>query len=390
MENKINIAMFSDSFYPIVGGRENVIHNLATSLSQRTKFFLLTTTFKGHKTFIPDEKLPYEVYRCKSLRLTKNEYLSIIDRKTKKMIIEKIKNNEIDIIHTQTKYALTKYALSLKKKFGIPVITSCHTNYLEQYKHQLKCPLLYKPFLRYVIKTINKTDGVITVSNFMKNELLSMGVKKPITVIPNGNDILDYQITASEIEALKTKINLQTTENIFIFVGRITETKNLSFLLKSLKILKEKSVDFKMIFVGNGEIEKYKKLVKSLSLEDNCIFTGKITDRKKIATLYSLSTLNLYPSVGESFGLTIREAGAMGTPSVTIYDTATSEDIIDGKNGYTSSLNEKDFANKIIEILNNHNNLAQVKQNAKEFFTTTWDSVAEQHLNEYKKYIKQP
>lgn len=388
MKNKINIAMFSDSFYPIMGGRENVIHNLATSLTQKTSFFLLTTTFKGHKTFIADNKLPYEIYRCKSLRLTKNEYLSIIDRKTKKMITEKIKNNEIDIIHTQTKYALTKYALSLKKRYGIPVITSCHTNYLQQYKNQLKCPLLYKPFLRYVIKTINKTDGVITVSNYMKNELLSMGVKKPITVIPNGNDMIGYQITQSEIADLKKELGIQSTPNIFIFVGRITETKNLTFLLESLKILKEKSVDFKMLFVGNGEIEKYKNLTKTLLLEDDCIFTGGISDRKKIATLYALSTLNLYPSVGESFGLTIREAGAMGTPSVTILNTATSEDIIDGENGFTSKLKKEDFANKIITSLNNRNNFARVKQNAKDFFTTSWDKVAEQHLNEYKKFLK--
>lgn len=388
MENKINIAMFSDSFYPIIGGRENVIHNLSAELNKKNNFFLLTTTFKGHKSFIEDSELTYPVFRCKSFRVTKNEYLSIIDRKTKKIINEKIKNNQIDIIHTQTKYALTKFALSLKKKYGIPVITSCHTNYLQQYKNQLKYPLLYKPFLRYVVKTINKTDGVITVSNYMKEQLVSLGVKKPITVIPNGNDIISQTVTNSEIKSLKHELDLSDTQNIFIFIGRISETKNLTFLLKSLQILKEKSVDFKMLFVGNGEIQRYKTLATALKINDYCLFLGRESDRKKIATLYSLSTLNLYPSVGESFGLTIREAGAMGTPSLTIKNTATSEDLTDGINGYTSTLNENDFANKIMEIITNKPKLEQVGVTAKSSFSTSWKAIADLHLNEYKKYIK--
>ena len=99
MENKkINVAMFSDSFYPIIGGRENVIDNLMRELSQQTNCFLLTTTFKGHKSFINDTNLPYEIHRCKSIRVTKNEYLSIIDRRTKKYIKEKIKNGQIEDI----------------------------------------------------------------------------------------------------------------------------------------------------------------------------------------------------------------------------------------------------------------------------------------------------
>ena len=198
MENKINIAMFSDSFYPIIGGRENVIHNLMQGLSNKTNCFLLTTTFKGHDNFINDNELPYEVHRCKSLRITKNEYLSIIDRKTKKLIKQKILSGQIDIIHTHTKFALAKYAIKLGKRYNIPVITTAHTNYIEQYKNQLKLPIIYKPLLRYVKSIINKTDHVITVSKHMQNVLNKIGVNTNSTIISNGNDLLQYEFSNNE------------------------------------------------------------------------------------------------------------------------------------------------------------------------------------------------
>ena len=55
MNKILNIAHFSDSFYPIIGGRECVIDNLISNLTQKNiQTFLATTTFKGHKEFIND------------------------------------------------------------------------------------------------------------------------------------------------------------------------------------------------------------------------------------------------------------------------------------------------------------------------------------------------
>ena len=388
MENKLNIAMFSDSFYPIIGGRENVIHNIMSSLNNKSNSFLLTTTFKGHKQFINDNDLPYKVSRCKGLRITKNEYLSIIDKKTKSFIEDKLKNGEIDIIHTQTKYALTKYALKLGKKYNVPVITSAHTNYLEQYKNQLKLPLIYKPLLRHVRNIINKTNGVITVSNHMERILQQIGVKIPVKIIPNGNDIGNFSHSKTELDEVLTKYNLQNEQNIFIYVGRITETKNLTFLFNSLKILKDRNLNYKFIMIGSGEIDKYKKLATTLGIADNCLFTGPITDRKELAKLYNISTLNLYPSTGESFGLTIREAGALGTPSVVIENCATAEDIIHGENGFISKPNEIDYAESIISALEDKSKLEKISTSAQNTLNNSWDRITDLHIDYYLEVIK--
>ena len=227
MNKKLNILMISDSFFPINGGREQVINNLMENLKAVANPILLTTNIGGKKTRSIDSNLPYKVIRCKSIRLTKNEYLSFVDRKTKR-IIEDLCKNGIDIIHTQTKYALTSYALKLGKKYNIPVVTTAHTNYLTQYKSQLKFPCIYKPFLSHVIKTINKHNYATTPSHYMKNILNNKAVKTPIKVIPNGDDLSKYKD-----QTFKKDYNT----NNFIYVGRLTKEKNIELLLKSLTVL---------------------------------------------------------------------------------------------------------------------------------------------------------
>lgn len=388
MEKKLNIAMFSDSFYPIVGGRENVIDNLMRGLKPHANAFLLTSTFKGQKKFIEDSALPYEVIRTKSLRLTKNEYLCLINRKTKKLIEQKIKNGEIDIIHTQTKYALAKYALKLGKKYNIPVVTTCHTNYSLQYKNQLKYPIIYNLFLNHVKKIINKMDGVITVSNYMKLELNKLGIVKPITVIPNGTDLIQYcDLSFNKVE-IKSKYNLNNSDYIFIFVGRITPLKNINLIFDTLQILKNKKINYKMLFIGGGDIEKYKQLSIEKNLEEMVVFTGPITNREEISKLYSISDLNLFPSIIETFGLTIQESGVLSTPSVTIKNSVTSENIIHNKNGFISNNTAEDFANTILSAIADKENLKQIGINAKQTFNTSWNEIAIKHIEEYKKILK--
>ena len=337
---------------------------------------LLTTNIGGKKARSIDNNLSYKVIRCKSIRLTKNEYLSFVDRKTKR-IIEELCNNGIDIIHTQTKYALTSYALKLGKKYNIPVVTTAHTNYLTQYKSQLKFPCIYNPFLNHVIKTINKHNYATTPSHYMKNILNNMAVKTPIKVIPNGDDLSKYKDQTFKKDYQK---------NRFIYVGRLTKEKNIELLLKSLKIIKDNGIDYKIAFVGNGKVNYYKRITKKLDIDDYCDFLGAISDRKKLAQLYQDSLINLIPSFGESFGLTLRESASLETPSVVIENSAPAEVIIDNYNGFVAQNNPNSFAKAIINAIQDKNKLKEISKNCSQL-TNDWGDITDQYINFYNEII---
>lgn len=83
--------------------------------------------------------------------------------------------------------------------------------------------------------------------------------------------------------------------------------------LDALKTLREKNVDFRMVFVGEGadgaEIHSY---AEERKLSDRCFFTGAISDREIIRAWYGRSDLFLFPSTFDTNGLVVREAAASG------------------------------------------------------------------------------
>ena len=100
---------------------------------------------------------------------------------------------------------------------------------------------------------------------------------------------------------------------VFIFVGRLLWYKGIRHILDSLKILDEKNIDFRMMFVGDGadraEIEAY---VDELKLREKVIFTGAIYDREELRVYYTAGDLFFFPSLYDTNGIVVREAAACG------------------------------------------------------------------------------
>ena len=48
--------------------------------------------------------------------------------------------------------------------------------------------------LKYVVKQMSKCDKVIAVSNYMKNQIISLGVKSDIVVIKNGTNFKETEL----------------------------------------------------------------------------------------------------------------------------------------------------------------------------------------------------
>ena len=232
----MKIAMFSDSFFPVVGGREMVIDNCVRILNENNSCFVCAPKIKGYVKGKADNELPYKVFRCNSIRVTKNEYLSVPNHKFKKLV----EAEKPDIIHCQTKYGLLNYAFRLRKKFNIPVVTSVHTNYFDVYKNTLPKPIA-KIALKFIKSQLNKCDYIFTVSNKMKNRLQEMGVKTPIQVIRNGIHKPVMQKTKQECdEYVNDTYKIDNNTFVIVYVGRIVDVKNIPFQLETIKDISQK------------------------------------------------------------------------------------------------------------------------------------------------------
>ena len=66
-----------------------------------------------------------------------------------------------------------------------------------------------------------------------------------------------------------------------LFAGSIIPRKGYEILLRSFARIAQKYPEWKVIFAGNGEIEKGKKIAAKLGISKQITFLGWITDKQK-------------------------------------------------------------------------------------------------------------
>ena len=383
-DKKLRIAIFTDNFFPAVGGTENAVFNLATTL-----------TNMGHKVLVcapnykntDDSQYLFEVFRKQSIRIdANNNYaLPVFNKK----LFAKVDEFKPDVIHCHSQASMLSLAIKYAKKHNLPVISTIHTKFSYCYKESAKLDIIVKPMLKSIGKKLKKVDYVTAVSYSMKDEFSLYGFNGNFDVIKNGLSIQSYQ--ANEIENLaREKYGLNANDNIFIFVGRITRVKNIEFILETLQKLNQDDVNFKMIVVGEGnDLDYFKKMATEKGIDKKVNFLGKITDKKMLASLYYNANLNIFPSIFDNDSLTIVEAAMYGTPSITLKNTGSCERITNEQNGYVVENDVNQMAQKIEDILNNKQELDTVGQNAKNQLVKSWKDVAEEYLAIYEKVISQ-
>ena len=385
---KTKLAMFSDSFYPVLGGREHVINNLTCAHLKHIDARVFTPFIKGEMKGYEDCNLPYKVYRCNAISFGKLGVLSFANKNFRKQVQEFAPN----IIHCQTKYGLLNYAFKYRKKFDVPVITTMHTNYPVIYYNTLKPKFVAKFALNRVVKQLNKCNGIISVSEQRKQQMIDLGVTTPITVIKNGINF--YNIKSDEkqeLEILEKYAPSMIDKNKLqlIFIGRLEDVKNIKFSLKVVQILKNNGCNFHFTLIGNGkDMNKYVNFVESNNLTSDVTFTGRIDDEEVKNVLLKNASLFLFPSLTESDSLAILETAYQKTPSLVIENTTNVERITNNFNGYICANNENIVANKILEIANNKQELKKVSENAFNSIPENWEMVAHKYEAYYEEIIR--
>ena len=153
-----------------------------------------------------------------------------------------------------------------------------------------------------------KMDGIIGVAQLNLNILKYF--KGPKAVIPNGIDLNEFN---PQVPAVKKyadgKINI-------LFLGRIEERKGLIYLLKALKILNKKYDNLRLIVVGEGPLKEECQDWTVKNKVNNVVFE-KAIDQKNVPSYYQASDIYCSPAIyGESFGIVLIEAMAVGKPVV--------------------------------------------------------------------------
>ncbi|MCR4327515.1 MAG: glycosyltransferase [Nanoarchaeota archaeon] len=385
-KKKLIIGEFNDAYPPIMDGVGQVTKNYAYWVGKKLgKSYVITPSIPGRK-FVKGE-VPIIEYASLPIPGRKPYRYGFpwIDFKFQK----ELKKIKFDIIHTHCPFVSGSLGLKVAKKLKIPLITTFHTKYLEDFKSITSSKFILKILLKKMVKFYDSADFVWVPNKSTIQTLRDYGYKGKIEVIQNGTDLK----TPKNLKPLRKKANndfgTSDEEFVLMFIGQLKWEKNLGVLIKALEEIAKQKKEFKMIFIGEGHAEEeIKKMLEKKNLGKYVKFLGIVRDRELIKSYFSRANLFLFPSLYDTSPLTIREAAAFNLPTLFIKNSTGSEGIVDWENGFLSKNNHKDYAKKIIEIMENQKRLNYVGKGAHRDLYKTWEEVSKEVAKRYEEVIR--
>jgi len=351
---KLNVLQFicSTGFY----GAERWVLALAKYLNPQEVNCHLGVTLESNneELKIVDEfnKLGGNVFQ---LPMSNRFDLKVVDK-----LVEVIKSNEIDIIHTHG-YKSDILGLLAAKKAGIKIVITPHgfENGLD-YKLRL--------FIWLGCQSFRFADIVAPLSKALCDDVRGFGVKeKRLVYVQNGVDL-------SEVDEQKVKENpLKSSGNNkrIGFVGQMISRKNIKDILDIFESLAEKHPNITLSLLGDGEsraeLEEY---AKSLSHNNRIEFLGFRDDRLELLQSFDLFVMT---STLEGIPRCLMEATAMGIP-VAAYNIAGIDQLLEhDKTGLLAPFGEKELLlNYWEELLFNQEKADKLSNAACEFVNANY------------------
>lgn len=162
---------------------------------------------------------------------------------------------------------------------------------------------------------------ITTVSAWLKGVAEQSYLNKfPIDVVPNGIDTSRFVHTDTDI---KKRFQIESKILLLAVASGFEERKGIFDYVALSKILTDK---YQLMLVGVND--KDRKV-----LPNNVIAVSRANGSEELAAFYSAADVLLSLSYEETFGLTILEAMACGTPAV-VYDNTAQPELITPKTGF--------------------------------------------------------
>lgn len=387
----MRIGIFTDTYPPYINGVSTSISMLENALRK-----------KGHKVYIitvNPENMSYNFENNDRIIRIPGVPIGIYDYRLTGIYpikaVNKIKELNLDVIHSHTEFGVGTFARIISKQFDIPLVHTYHTMY-EDYIHYITHGYFDKPsrkIVEYLTKFYcDKTAKELIVPTEKTYKLFKEKYQydRNVHIIPTGIEIERFyreKVNNDKINNIKKDLNINKNDIVLLFVGRIAEEKSIDVLIKSHVNICKKYKNIKLLIVGDGpNLEDYIKLSKELKIEDKVIFTGKVPWRD-INKYYCLSNIFVTASHTETQGLTLIEAMAASLPVVALNDESFKNVVIDDLNGYLFN-DSKEYEKYIIELIKNKEKRKKLGEQAR-INSETYSSkyYAERVLDVYYKAI---
>ncbi len=283
-------------------------------------------------------------------------------------------------------------ALFIMKSLKVPMATTLHSDYKLDFAGNARKNMIYTPINAFALR---RFKHIFTVTEAFRQMLIDRGFKaERLNVIYNGCDFSKDVSRPTRSEFLR-HFSLKDDNTVYVGIAaRFYEVKGVNVFLQGAKVFfdEEPNAGVEFLVLGTGELEaEYKKYVADNGL-DKVHFLGHISDEMLMHGFYNAIDVNCLTSYSESFPYALLEGARAGKATVATAVGGIPEMITDGVDGcLISSGDYKAFA-AVIKLFAENKQIREkygeaFREKAKKCFSL--ESMAETHINIYKKIIKE-
>jgi Glycosyltransferase len=364
----MRIGIFTDTYPPYINGVSNSIAMLESALVK-----------KGHEVFIATvntEDMRYKYENDERVIKLPGIPIGIYDYRLTGIYplkaIKKIKDWNLDIIHSHTEFGVGTFARIIAKQLDIPIVHTYHTMY-EDYIHYITKGYFDAPSRKIVEHITNfYCDKTITELIVPTRKTYNLFKEKyefarNIHIVPTGIDVERFyreNNKESEVDEIRKELGIEKDDFVLLFVGRLAAEKNVTFLIENQVNLIKENKKCKLIIIGDGpETDLYKRQARKLGIGDSVIFTGKVP-WAEINKYYQIPNIFVTASHTETQGLTLLEAMAASVPVVALEDEAFREVVVEDLNGYLFK-DKKEYRKYILKIMKDQSVFERLSRQAR-------------------------
>ncbi len=338
----MRIMHIANFYGPKSGGIRTTLHELGKGYQSKGHEFIYVvpgTSFyceetpSGKRVTLPSVVLPFS-----------GGYRVIINTRQVKRLIITLAPDHLEISDRFTLTGVGKWATTR----NIPSVVFSHESLRGLIATYL--PIKVTKFVNWHNNRLaNRFTHVIATTNFAAKEFRDIKVKN-LAQIPLGVDLTGFSPNLISAE-LKTSL-LKGSQYLIVHCGRMSPEKKPQRSIQALRVLREKGIDARLVYVGGGPMWKQlREEAKDLPVT----FLGFIADRNKVAEILACADVSMAPGPIETFCLAALESLASGTPVVASSSSAVGEFLLidtDEPVGYVADDNGNDFAAAISKVLN--------------------------------------
>lgn len=301
-----------------LGGAVRLTYDLSIELAKKGHEVVVYTTDKAtlNQRLNPNTIEKIDGIEVTYFRNISNKYATLYNIPNSPKLIFTMMNeiSDFDIVHIHEYRTINgHFAAKIALFKNIPFIIQPHGSISVDVGN---VPFKITYDVLFGLKLLSKADSLLALSDQERSIFQSLGLDdSKISIIPNGIDMNPIHF---KHRSFRKAYNIDEEAIVVLFLGRLHKIKGLDLLIPAFKRVCDAKKDRKMILIlaGQGDnnyVIELKRLVKSLQIENNVIFTGPLYDEIKDSCFFE-SDIFVLPSYYDAFPIAVLEAAAHNLP----------------------------------------------------------------------------